>query len=92
MNIDPCDIRAKYGSVAVMRAVLMCRASQIEFPGPRNCGVCPYADEDGNCKDLEIMRDALNVIDDIDIFSKRLGQLMDEGYVIKLSRNNVEVD
>ena len=90
MSLDPLDIRSRYGSVAVIRAVLLCRASQLTHPGPRNCSVCPYVDEDGDCKDLEIMRDALGVIDDIDIYSKRLNQLLDEGYKVELSRNATE--
>ena len=86
MSLDPLDIRSKYGSVGVIRAVLLCRSSQLTHPGPRNCSVCPYVDEDGDCKDLEIMRDALGVIDDIDIHSKRLDQLLDQGYKVEISR------
>ena len=86
MSLDPLDIRSRYGSVGVIKAVLLCRASQLTDPGPRNCSVCPYVDEDGDCKDLEIMRDALGVIEDIDLYSKRLDQILDEGYSVEISR------
>ena len=75
-----------YGCVAVLREVLACRASQIDHPGQRDCEGCPYRDQDGDCKDLEIMRDALVVIDQLDLFNKKVKELVNAGYSIELSR------
>lgn len=75
-----------YGVVNGLRHVLLCRASQLDNPGPRDCSWCPYKDEDGSCADLEIMRDALQVLDEMDLFNKKISDLLNEGYSLELGR------
>ena len=75
-----------YGSVTVLREVLACRASQIDHPGQRDCDGCPYRDQDGDCKDLDIMRDALAGIDQLDLFNRKVNELVNAGYSIEFSR------
>lgn len=85
-NIHIAHDLMNYGSVNVLRHVLQCRASQIDNPGPRDCSWCSYKDKDGDCADLEIMRDALRVIDELDLFNKKIGEILNDGYSLEFSR------
>lgn len=78
--------------LTLMRKTLRCRASQIDNPGARDCRGCPYLDETMNCDDLQIMADALELIDELDIFRTTFSEAMDKGYTIKLCRDVTEED
>ena len=82
---NPADLN-DYGSVELLRQVLLCRSSQIDNPGMRECSWCPYKDKDGDCDDLLIARDCLNVINDLDIFNKKISEMLNAGYSLELSR------
>ena len=80
------------GRLKQIKKVLWCRASQIDNPGERDCIGCLYRDQVGGCDDLRIMSDALDVINDLDIFKETFIDALDKGYTIKLCKEGSEVD
>ena len=80
------------GKLEVIRKVLHCRASQIDNPGPRDCRGCPYLSDVGDCEDLEIMRDALETIEYLDMFRTMFTDALDKGYTIRFNKEVAKVE
>ena len=84
------DTVVNQGVIDEVREALKRRVSQISNPGPRNCEKCCFKCEDEDCDDLHIMESALNLIDSLDLFNKKIKDVLQSGCKIVLSLNEIE--